>query len=101
MPNIAAPVTDTRLAGIFPNPFGSGTTIHFELARSVDVRLTVFDVAGRQVRTLSNGRVPAGRHSVGWDGRDTGGQAVAGSVYFVRLTGNGVEQTEKVTVIKR
>ena len=99
-PDVAAPPSATRLSGIFPNPFGSGTTIHFDVERPMDVRLAVFDVSGRQVKVLRHGRVPAGRHSVGWDGRDSAGQAVAGGVYFVRLTGDGVEQTEKVTVVR-
>ncbi len=99
-PDIAAPPSATRLAGIFPNPFGSGTTIHFDVERAMDVRLTVFDVSGRQVRVLRHGSVPAGRHSVDWDGRDSSGRAVAGGVYFVRLTGDRMEQTEKVTVVR-
>ncbi len=99
-PDVAAPPSATRLAGIFPNPFGSGTTIHFDVQRSMDVRLTAFDVSGRQVRVLREGNVPAGRHAAGWDGRDSGGRAVAGGVYFVRLTGDGVEQVEKVTVVR-
>ncbi len=99
-PDVAAPPSATRLAGIFPNPFGDGTTIEFEVARPMEVRLAVFDVSGRQVKVLRDGNVPSGRHSVGWDGRDSGGQAVAGGVYFVRLTADGVERTEKVTVVR-
>ncbi len=99
-PDVAAAPTDTRLAGIFPNPFGDGTTIEFEVARAMEVRLSVFDVGGRQVRVLREGSVPAGRHAVGWDGRDSGGRAVSAGVYFVRLTGDGLEQTEKVTVAR-
>ncbi len=99
-PDVAAPPSATRLAGIFPTPFGSGTTIHFDVERPMDVRLTVFDVSGRQVKVLRHGSVPAGRHATGWDGRDSNGQAVAAGVYFVRLIGDGVEQAEKVTVVR-
>ncbi len=99
-PDVSAAPSVTRLAGIFPNPFGEGTTIEFEVARAMEVRLSVFDVGGRQVRVLREGSVPAGRHAVGWDGRDSGGRAVSAGVYFVRLTGDGLEQTEKVTVVR-
>ncbi len=99
-PDVAAAPSDTRLAGIFPNPFGDGTTIEFDVARAMEIRLSVFDVGGRQVRVLREGSVPAGRHAVGWDGRDSGGRAVSAGVYFVRLTGDGLERTEKVTVVR-
>jgi flagellar hook assembly protein FlgD len=49
------------------------------------VTLSVFDVAGRRVRTLVDGWMRAGPHSSRWDGRDDGGRAVASGVYFARL----------------
>ncbi len=100
MPETGREPSATGLAGVFPNPSGSGTTIHFDVARSMDVQVEVFDVAGRQVRAVWHGSVAVGRHSVGWDGRDSSGRAVAGGMYFVRLTGDGVDQTEKVTVLR-
>ena len=45
-------------------------------------RLAVFDARGRQVRVLAEGRLPAGMHTVGWDGRDGDGQVLASGVYF-------------------
>ncbi len=47
--------------------------------------LTVHDVAGRVVRRLDGGALPAGRHPIAWDARDDGGRRVPAGVYLVRL----------------
>ena len=94
------PLPSLRLAGAFPNPFAHSTTIRFDAERPMRVGLAVFDVAGRRVATLREGVVPAGGHLVAWDGRDAAGRAVAGGVYFLRLDGDGVERTGKVTILR-
>jgi hypothetical protein len=76
----------TRLGSIAPNPARRGCEIAFSLAREGEVRLEIFDVTGRRVRTLESGRLAAGAHLARWDGRDaTGGVAGAG-LYFAALT---------------
>jgi flagellar hook assembly protein FlgD len=67
----------------------------------MSVRVSVFDVAGRQIRTLEDRSVPAGWHAVQWDGRDASGRAVAAGIYFVRLRGDGVDETGKVTLLRK
>lgn len=83
-----------------PNPFNPETVIPFEVPAPVRVSVRVFDVRGRLVRTLHDGRVPAGAGSVRWDGRDGRGQPVASGVYFVRMTARGFSATRKVTLIE-
>ena len=100
-PDIGAPPSTTRLAGIFPNPFSGETTVHLDVERLMTVRVSVFDVAGRQIRTLEDRSVAAGRHSVQWDGRDASGRSAAAGIYFVRLQGDGVDETGKVTLLRR
>lgn len=69
-----------------PNPFRDGTRITFDLpSDDFGVRLDVFDVGGRIVATLAEGMFPAGRHAVGWSGRDETGQRVRPGVYTYRL----------------
>lgn len=69
----------------YPNPFNPTTTINYKLAAPGNVRLTVFDVLGRRVQVLVNGDMPAGTHTITWDGRNAAGQMVASGVYFYRL----------------
>ena len=61
-PEVDAP-SATRLSVIFPNPFSGETSVHFDAARPMIVRVSVFDVAGRQIRLLEDRLVPAGRHA--------------------------------------
>jgi len=84
-----------RLRQSYPNPFssrsslisgrGTVTTIAYELLVTTDVRLTVFDLRGRKVRTLVNTQQTAGSHKEFWDGRDDDGRIVASGVYICAL----------------
>jgi len=78
--------TGTMLAGAYPNPFETSTTISFHLAQAGPVTLAVYGIDGRKIRTLASGRWQAGVHPVRWDGRDGEGRATAAGVYFIRLT---------------
>ena len=64
------------------------------------VSLKVFDVAGRLVRTLVDGRRTAGAHSERWDGRDESGLNAASGVYFARMKAEGEVFTTKLVMAK-
>ncbi|HDQ99080.1 MAG TPA: T9SS type A sorting domain-containing protein [candidate division WOR-3 bacterium] len=83
-----------------PNPFGNRTSISYAVPRAGNVSLTVYDVAGRPVRTLVNGRQNAGRYSVNWDGRSEAGDEVAAGIYFYTLTAGQASTTSKLTVVR-
>jgi hypothetical protein len=68
-----------------PNPFVSFTRMSFALPHPGRVTLKLYDVAGRLVRTLEDGELPAGTHAVRWDRRSDAGTAVRSGVYFARL----------------
>lgn len=76
-----------RLEQNFPNPFNAGTAIRFVIPRSGWVRLVVYDILGRPVRSLVEGEVAAGAHTVSWDGKDGRGQSMASGVYLYVLQG--------------
>ena len=83
-----------------PNPFQARTTIAFDLPQAVHVRLQVFDITGRLVRTLTNARYPAGCHSVVWDGKDDTGRPVGPGVYTVVMDAGGLKATQKLLLLK-
>ncbi|MBD3258614.1 T9SS type A sorting domain-containing protein, partial [candidate division GN15 bacterium] len=84
----------------YPNPFNPETRIDFSLPQAADVRLTVYNVLGRRVADLVAGPLPAGRHSVVWEGTDEYGQAVASGVYLYRLEAGVSIQTRKMLLLK-
>jgi hypothetical protein len=88
------------LAQNVPNPFNPQTTINFRLATESPVRLEIFDLTGRRVRTLVNEVRQAGEHSVVWDGRDDVGSQVASGSYFYRITGDQRTVSRKMTMLK-
>jgi hypothetical protein len=69
----------------FPNPFNPTTRIEYTLRNESSVRLMIFDVLGQEIKTLLNGRQPAGIHIIQWDGTNRFGENVGGGVYFYRL----------------
>jgi hypothetical protein len=89
-----------RLHPNVPNPFNPTTTFRFELDRATPVRLEIFDLSGRLVRVLVQGRRDAGFHDVIWDGRDGRGRRVPSGAYVVRLGASGRDSSQKVTLLK-
>ncbi len=84
----------------YPNPFNPITTIKFDLPKSGPVRLDVFDVSGRLIRTLVNETRTAAAYSVIWDGTDNrGGRAASGAYYYRLMTDNRVI-THKMMLVK-
>jgi len=83
-----------------PNPFNPETVFRFALPEATQVKLAVYDLAGRQVRTLVDGLVPAGWQTARWDGRADRGERVASGVYFCRLEAGSRELSRKVVVLK-
>jgi uncharacterized repeat protein (TIGR01451 family) len=83
----ARPALDVQfgLAQNAPNPFRSGTQIRFSLAVQSRVKLGVFDVAGRQVASLSDQVWDAGSHALDWSGTTDGGSLARGGFYVIRM----------------
>lgn len=84
----------------YPNPSPGPSSIRYSLPVEGPVRLSVYDVAGREVAEIVDRRMPAGTWVARWDGRTRHGEAVAAGVYFLRLqTAQGTRST-KVTLVR-
>ncbi len=88
------------LKGNVPNPFIGSTTINYDLPVDSRVKIEIFDVRGRLVRTLVNGVVLAGRRSEVWDGRDDRGVEVEAGIYFCRIEAGSWSATKAMTLVK-
>lgn len=83
-----------------PNPAPGAVMLTLELQQASDVRLQVFDIAGRRIRTLAAGSQPGGRSSIAWNGTDERGRRVANGVYIVHLETRHAAVTRRLTLLR-
>ncbi len=91
----AAPAGAFTLGASYPNPATGAATVPFTLGEAAHVRLAVYDVLGREVAVLVDGRLPAGDHAAAFDAR-----ALPSGAYFTRLDVAGVTQTRPLTLLR-
>jgi spore germination protein YaaH len=88
-------IYDFRLKQNYPNPFNPSTNIEFTLSRESTIKLTVYDIIGREVITLANGTRIAGRHSIVFNA-----DGLSSGYYAAVLTCNGQRQVIKMLLVK-
>jgi hypothetical protein len=87
--------TETGLIGNYPNPFNPSTEIQYQLSSAADVRLSVYDMQGREVKVLVQQAQAAGKYHASFDA--TG---LSSGAYFYRLEAGKVSQTQKMLLVK-
>ncbi|MEZ4702787.1 MAG: T9SS type A sorting domain-containing protein [Rhodothermales bacterium] len=100
MARVAIDVTDTQpatfhLSQNYPNPFNPSTRIQFALNDAAPVRLAVYDLLGREVRTLVDATRAAGTHTVTFDAGD-----LPSGVYFYRIEAGAASETRRMVLMK-
>ena len=95
-----SPPLPFELKANWPNPFNPSTTIAFNLKEASSVRLEIYNLQGRKVRTLMSGSKAAGEHASVWNGLDDKGQPVASGVYFYRLGTPKGSELRKCVLLK-
>ncbi len=73
----------------YPNPFNPTTTISFDLPKSAKVDLSIYNIKGQKVKTLTDEKYPKGKHSLIWNGTNDENQNVGSGMYFYKLNVNG------------
>jgi hypothetical protein len=86
----------TRLLPCAPNPFLGATAITFTLAEAGPVKLQIYSVGGRLVRTLQDEWTAAGVHEITWNGLDRAGREVASGSYLIKMTTSDRSETQRV-----
>jgi hypothetical protein len=89
-----------RLSDAYPNPFNPTTTLSFSIPLESHIKLNVYDMAGRLVRTLVDKNMSMGYHNMEWNGLDNSGHAVSSGMYIYSLKGEGVSITKKMVMMK-
>jgi len=93
-------VKDFSLAQNYPNPFNPTTSIKFTLKKSGYIKLAIYDMLGREVKTLLKGKKNAGEYSVSWNGVTNDGLKVPSGMYYYRLESNSYKQTKKMLLLR-
>ena len=94
---------ETQLLQNYPNPFNPDTWIPFKLSKDSDVTIEIYDIAGRLIRELQLGYIPAGSYvardmAAYWDGRNEAGGPVASGIYFYTIQAGEFTATRKMAV---
>lgn len=84
----------------YPNPFNPITSIRVALPFSSDVRVEIYNLIGQRVKTLYRGFLPAGRHTMTWNGTSETSNRVATGVYLCRVSFAGQVTTRKMLLVK-
>ena len=84
----------------YPNPFNPETVVPFAVPDAGDVKLSIYNILGQELRTLVNDNLVAGFHRVVWDGKDLQGRAMASGVYFVRMSSENFVDVRKMLLLK-
>ena len=95
--NESAEIPKEYSVGSYPNPFNPSTTISYSLPNNSSVKLDIYDVAGRKVRSLLDEGKSAGYHNVVWNGRDENGRGIASGMYLYRFTATPINGEKAFT----
>ncbi len=92
-PSVATPASIVMSS--FPNPFNALTRISFSLPVPAEIHLSVHDITGRSMATLTHGQLNVGDHSVAFDG-----SALSSGIYFAHLSAGNIQRTQKLVLLK-
>lgn len=87
--------SEFALSQNYPNPFNASTTIRYNLHKPSDATIDIYDILGRKVRTLVNGKQPAGYHQAVWNARD-----ISSGMYFYKIQAGDYIETKKMVLLK-
>lgn len=88
------------LSYVDPNPFTAKTTICYELRKTANVNISVYNMLGQKVKHLYSGKNPSGIHSVTWNEAENSGEKLASGVYLLKIEAEGEEDFTKVLLVR-
>ncbi|MDD5529294.1 MAG: FlgD immunoglobulin-like domain containing protein [bacterium] len=88
-----------QLSTISPNPTISNASISFGIPYETNIKIKVYNCLGSEVKTLVNGKMVPGYHTIKWNGRDTNGNKIASGIYFYKMEAEKFRATRKLTII--
>lgn len=98
--NYTEQLKDFSLQQNYPNPFNGETVISFRLSEKQKLTMKIYDMLGKEVKTLKDETISMGEHKVVWDGRDNYNIILPSGIYFIRLQTNIAQKIIKAVLIK-
>jgi hypothetical protein len=92
--------TDYALLQNYPNPFNPTTNIKFSVPQTSDVRVSIYNLLGQEVRTLFAGQMDRGTRVVEWNGLDNNGRPLSSGTYVYRMTAGSFVESHKMLLLK-
>ena len=92
--------TNFTLNQNYPNPFNPITTIEFTLDKNDNIRLNIYDINGRKIRTLISGFTLSGSYSIKWNGTDYKGNNMPSGIYIYQLVSSTNSATNKMILLR-
>jgi hypothetical protein len=88
------------LSEAYPNPFNPSTSLKFNIPETENVTIKVYDLLGREVKTLLNENLHGGEHQLIWDGTDNNSNRVSSGIYFINMASGEFNKSIKIILIK-
>ena len=92
--------TTYNLKQNYPNPFNPLTKIKFTIPEATFIKITVFDILGKEINTLFEEEISAGEYSISWNGTDNNGKILNSGVYFITMEAKSFQKTIKTILLK-
>ena len=94
------PIFQFKLFQNRPNPFIGSTRISFNLPASCIISLKIYDISGRLVKIIEEGKTKAGFYTIDWEGSDENGKSLSSGIYFYRIKAGDNIDTRKLILLK-
>ncbi|MEO8231334.1 MAG: FG-GAP-like repeat-containing protein [Ignavibacteriota bacterium] len=84
----------------YPSPFNPTTTVKFSIGHSKNISIKIYNVLGKEIKQLLQENLPAGEHTVQWNGKDDKGNNLTNGVYFIQMIAGSYQKTIKTILLK-
>lgn len=97
---LGGPPLEFSISKNYPNPFNNQTQIDYQVPLENHISIIIYDLMGREIKTLMNQIQPKGDHTVAWNGVSNIGETVSSGVYFLQFESNQYSKNNKLVLIK-
>ena len=97
---LGGPPLEFTISRNYPNPFNRTTQIDYQVPQDNHISIVIYDLMGREVRTLMDKVQSKGYYDIEWNGKSDHGEFVSTGVYFLQFTSNGFSNKNKMILLK-